>query len=55
MKTVLAEKEQVIVNASRQRIGVVLDSPTYKHLRETVEENLQVCPSQPKTVFCNRV
>lgn len=38
MKTVLAEKEQFIVDASGQRIGVLLDLPTYERLREAEEE-----------------
>ena len=38
MKTVVAEKEQFIVNASGQRVGVVLDLPTYDRLREAKEE-----------------
>jgi hypothetical protein len=42
MKTVLAAKEQFIVDASGQRVGVVLDMPTYEQLRETAEDNLDV-------------
>ena len=42
MKTVLAEKKRFIVDASGQRVGVVLDLPTYEHLREAAEENLDV-------------
>ena len=38
MKTVLEEKEQFIVDASGQRVGVVLDMPTYERLREAEEE-----------------
>ena len=38
MKTVLAEKEQFIVDASGDRVGVVLDLPTYERLREAEEE-----------------
>ena len=38
MKTVLAEKEQFIVDTSGQRVGVVLDMPTYERLREAEEE-----------------
>ena len=33
MKTVLAEKERFIVDASGERVGVVLDLPTYEQLR----------------------
>jgi hypothetical protein len=40
MKTVLAEKEQFIVDTSGQRVGVVLDLPTYEQLREAAEDNL---------------
>ena len=40
MKEVLAEKEQFIVDASGQRVGVVLDLPTYEQLREAAEDNL---------------
>jgi len=39
MKTVLAEKEQFIVDASGRRIGVVLDVSTYERLREAAEDN----------------
>lgn len=42
MKTVLAEKEQFIVDTSGQRVGVVLDLPTYEQLREAAEDNLDV-------------
>ena len=42
MKTVLAAKEQFIVDAAGQRVGVVLDMPTYEQLRETAEDNLDV-------------
>jgi hypothetical protein len=42
MKTVLAEKEQFIVDASGERVGVVLDLPTYEQLREAAEDNLDV-------------
>jgi hypothetical protein len=42
MKTVLAEKEQFIVDASGQRVGVVLDMPTYEQLREAAEDNLDL-------------
>jgi hypothetical protein len=38
MKTVLAEKEQFIVDTSGQRVGVLLDLPTYDRLREAEEE-----------------
>jgi hypothetical protein len=38
MKTVLAETEQFIVDTSGQRVGVVLDLPTYDRLREAEEE-----------------
>ena len=38
MKTVLAEKEQFIVDTSGHRVGVVLDLPTYDRLREAEEE-----------------
>ena len=38
MKTVLAGKEQFIVDASGDRVGVVLDLPTYERLRESEEE-----------------
>ena len=43
MKAVLAEKEQFIIDASGQRVGVVLDLPTYEQLREAAEDNLDVC------------
>jgi hypothetical protein len=43
MKPVLAEKEQFIVDAAGQRVGVVLDLPTYEQLREAAEDNLDVC------------
>jgi hypothetical protein len=39
MKTVLVEKEQFIVDASGQRIAVVLDVTTYERLREAAEDN----------------
>jgi hypothetical protein len=42
MKTVPAEKEQFIVDASGQRVGVLLDLPTYEQLREAAENNLDV-------------
>jgi hypothetical protein len=42
MKTVLAEKEQFIVDAAGQRVGVVLDLPTYDRLCEAAEDNLDV-------------
>ena len=38
MKTMLAEKEQFIVDTSGQRVGVLLDLPTYDRLREAEEE-----------------
>jgi len=39
MKTVLEEKEQFIVDASGERVGVLLDLPTYERLREAAEDN----------------
>jgi hypothetical protein len=42
MKTVLAEKEPFIVDTSGQRVGVLLDLPTYDRLREAAEDNLDV-------------
>ncbi len=39
MKTVLGEKEQFVVDASGQRVGVLLDLPTYDRLREAAEDN----------------
>ena len=38
MKTVLAERKQFIVDASGQRVGVLLDLPSYERLREAEEE-----------------
>ncbi len=38
MKTVLADKEQFIVDASGKRVGVLLDIPTYERLREAKED-----------------
>ena len=38
MKTVPAEKEQFIVDASGDRVGVVLNLATYERLREAEEE-----------------
>ncbi len=42
MKTMLAEKERFIVDASGQRVGVVLDLSTYEQLRLAAEDNLDV-------------
>ena len=42
MKSVLAEKEQYIVDTSGQRVGVVLDLPTYEQLREAAEDNADI-------------
>jgi hypothetical protein len=42
MKTVLAEKEQFIVDGSGRRVGVVLDLPTYERLRESAEDNADI-------------
>jgi hypothetical protein len=42
MKTSLAAKEQYIVDASGERVGVVLDLPTYEQLREAAEDNLDL-------------
>ena len=42
MKTVLEEKEQFIVDASGQRVGVLLDLPTYERLREAAEDNADI-------------
>ena len=42
MKAVSPKKEQFIVNASGQRVGVLLDLPTYERLREAAEENADV-------------
>ena len=39
MKTVLEEKEHFVVDASGQRVGVLLDLPTYERLREAAEDN----------------
>ena len=39
MKFAPAGKEQFIVDASGQRVGVVLDLPTYERLREAAEDN----------------
>ena len=39
MKTMLAEKEQFIVDSSGERVGVLLDLPTYERLREAAEDN----------------
>jgi hypothetical protein len=38
----LAAKEQFIVDASGERVGVVLDLPTYQQLREAAEDNLDL-------------
>lgn len=42
MKTVLEEKEQFIVDASGQRVGVLLDLHTYERLREAAEDNADI-------------
>jgi hypothetical protein len=42
MKSVLEAKEQFIVDASGQRVGVLLDLPTYERLREAAEDNADV-------------
>jgi len=42
MKTVLEEKEQFIVDASGQRVGVLLDLQTYERLREAAEDNADI-------------
>jgi hypothetical protein len=42
MKTVLEQKEQFIVDASGQRVGVLLDLPTYERLREAAEDNADI-------------
>ena len=42
MKTVLADKEQFVVDASGQRVAVLLDLPTYARLREAAEDNADV-------------
>ena len=42
MKTVLAEKEQFIVDTSGQRVGVVLDLASYEQLLEAAEDNLDL-------------
>ena len=39
MKIAPPGKEQFIVDATGQRVGVVLDLPTYKRLREAAEDN----------------
>ena len=39
MKTVLEAKEQFIVDAAGQRVGVLLDLPTYERLCEAAEDN----------------
>jgi len=39
MKIAPAGKEQFIVNASGQPVGVVLDLPTYERLREAAEDS----------------
>ncbi|HZL79874.1 MAG TPA: hypothetical protein VFC17_13640 [Candidatus Limnocylindrales bacterium] len=38
MNVILEEKEQFIVDASGERVGVLLDMPTYERLREAEEE-----------------
>ena len=38
MNAILEEKEQFIVDASGERVGVLLDLPTYERLREAEEE-----------------
>jgi len=38
MNTVREEKEQFVVNSSGQRVGVLLDLPTYERLREAEDE-----------------
>lgn len=42
MNTVLGEKEQFIVDASGERVGVVLDLNTYDRLREAAEDNADI-------------
>ena len=42
MKTVLEEKEQFIVDASGQRVGVLLNLPAYERLREAAEDNADI-------------
>jgi hypothetical protein len=42
MKAALEEKEQFIVNASGQRVAVLLDLLTYERLREAAEENADI-------------
>lgn len=42
MKTVLVEKEQFIVDASGERVGVLLDLPSYERLREAAAENADI-------------
>ncbi len=42
MKTILEEREQFIVNATGQRVGVLLDLPTYERLREAAEDNAEI-------------
>ena len=39
MKIAPAGKEQFIVDATGQRVGVVLDLPTYERLREAADDN----------------
>jgi hypothetical protein len=39
MKTLLAENRQFIVDSSGERVGVLLDLPTYERLREAAEDN----------------
>lgn len=39
MKIAPVGKEQFIVDATGQRVGVVLDLPTYERLREAAEDN----------------
>jgi hypothetical protein len=42
MKTILPEKEQFILDASGQPIGVVLDVAAYERLLEAAEDNADI-------------
>jgi len=42
MKTMIGEKEKFVVDASGQRVGVLLDLPTYERLREAAEDNADI-------------
>jgi hypothetical protein len=42
MKTVLDKGERFLVDASGQRVAVLLDLQTYQHLREAAQDNEDV-------------